>query len=383
MKSDKKVLIAGFMGMFFFGVAFLVIGAVLPSLSEKFGLNELESSTLVGLLPIGILIASLIFGPIIDRYGYKALMIFATITGSIGLEMLAFMEQVSVIRVGVFLIGLGGGMLNGATNALVSDASSDERKASNLSLLGFFYCLGAFLIPFLLASLSKKFDYVGIVSATGIIFFATAIYYIFIKFPSAKFKQGMPLKKIFGMAKEPILLIFSFVLFFQSGIEGLTNNWSPKFLTTFASFTETQAQYALGFIVVGMGISRIIMTFITKYLNYALIITLCMITSASGAIIITTASSVTGVIIGCILIGLGMAATFPLVLARIGEVFKEMSGTAFSFALVIAMLGNTLINLLVGQIGLSNFALLLIISMSGIVILFAIGNRKVIKLNKR
>ena len=39
----------------------------------------------------------------------------------------------------MFLFGLGGGAINGATSALVSDISEKE-KGANLSLLGVFFC---------------------------------------------------------------------------------------------------------------------------------------------------------------------------------------------------------------------------------------------------
>ena len=49
----------------------------------------------------------------------------------------------------MFLFGLGGGAVNGATNALVSDISEKD-KGANLSLLGVFFGLGALGMPFIL-----------------------------------------------------------------------------------------------------------------------------------------------------------------------------------------------------------------------------------------
>ena len=76
------------------------------------------------------------FGPIIDRYGYKLLLIAATAIGVAGLEILAFSSLFSVIVIAVFMIGFCGGMLNGSTSAIVSDISSDKARTSNLFLLG-------------------------------------------------------------------------------------------------------------------------------------------------------------------------------------------------------------------------------------------------------
>lgn len=378
--NQKRVIIAGYIGMFFFGAVFIVMGAVLPSLSEKFSLSTAESSILVGLLPLGNLLGSLLFGPTIDRYGYKSLMIVATIIGAMGLEILAFGESISIIRLGVFFLGTGGGMLNGATNALVADASDSRSKAANLSLLGFFYCIGAFSIPFLLASLSRSFDYTHIVAVAGVIFFITVFYYALVKFPEAKMKQGIPLKKILSMAKEPTLIILSFTLFFQSALEGLAQNWTPKYLEEISGIRVDQAQYALGFIVVGMGISRLLLSFLLKTFKHNVVIALSMTVACTGILIVTFSSSLAITILGSIIFGMGTASTFPVVLGKVGEIYPQMSGTAFSFALVIALIGNTLMNLLVGQTGLNSLPALIIVCMIGIVVLFSIGYAKSAKI---
>lgn len=382
-KTDKKVLIAGFTGMFFFGVAFTVMGAILPSLSSSLNLSELQSSTLAGLLPLGILLGSLIFGPVIDRYGYKSLMIVSAILGAAGLEMLAFITAPNLLRFSIFILGISGGMLNGATNALVADSSSDKTKSANLSLLGFFYCVGAFAIPFILASLSKNFTYSPIVCVTGVVMFCAAIYFMFINFPQAKCKQGLPLKQILLMAKKPVLLILSFVLFFQSSLEGLSQTWMPKYLSDCHGFLPNQALYALSFIVVGMGISRLLLSFVLKKVSgkSVLITSMCIsiigvtiITlSASGIIPTLHGSNVSAVVAGAILIGMGFASTYPIVLGQIGEIFKNLSGTAFSFALVIALIGNTLMNLLLGYVGLTYLPVMLCCFIIMIVVLFIVG----------
>lgn len=160
MEKNHKgaALAAAFIGIFFFGMAFLVLGAVLPSLKEALNLTDSQVSTLTSLLPFGVLLGSLVFGLVIDRYGYKILLVSATAFGVAGLELFAFSSGMAGLIAGVVLIGLCGGMLNGSTNALVSDISEDKSRTSNLFILGLVYCLGAFTIPLLMASASKTLD---------------------------------------------------------------------------------------------------------------------------------------------------------------------------------------------------------------------------------
>ncbi|MHC1780838.1 MAG: sugar MFS transporter [Bacteroidales bacterium] len=373
MKKEIRktnVLIAGFTGMIFFGVAFVIMGAVLPSLIKEFSLDTTAASTLVGLLPLGILLGSVLFGPVIDRFGYKKLIIFSSIITVAGLELLAFMNTIPTIRFSIFLIGLGGGILNGLTNALVSDISDDKNRASNLSILGVFYTIGAIIIPLLFATLSKSISYQTIVSVAGIIMAISLIYYFAIEFPDAKFKQGFPLKRVLSMAKEPVILLLSFVLFFQSGLEGICNNWIPTYLESEKGIDAQKAMLALSALIVGIGTGRLLLGYLLRIVAKEMVLLTSVAIAAAGIVVIHLFPAVTPAMVGSFMLGLGFASTFPVVLGDIGERYKEISGTAFSFALVIALTGNTLINLFIGYISLEYFHLTVIAGAGAIAILF-------------
>ncbi|PKP06457.1 MAG: MFS transporter [Bacteroidetes bacterium HGW-Bacteroidetes-5] len=382
-KEIKKpfVLAAGFTGMIFFGVAFVIMGAVLPSLIKKFALDTSAASTLAGLLPLGVLLGSLLFGPVIDRFGYKWLIISSSIVTISGLQMLAFVDGITMVRFSIFLIGFGGGVLNGLTNALVSDISSDRERASNLSILGVFYTVGAIAIPLLFATLSKNIPYTSIISGAGVIMYICVLYFTMVTFPKAKFKQGFPIGKIISMAKEPAILLLSFTLFFQSGLEGISNNWIPTYLESEAGVDPQQAMLALTSIIVGIGVGRLVLGVLLRVLSKTLILIISMVISALGITIITLIPGFATALAGTFMMGLGFASTFPIILGEIGQKYKEISGSAFSFALVIALTGNTLINLLVGVVSLGSFHLIVVGSAAAIIILYltnlSLTNRKI------
>src|SRR6056297_1402095 len=113
MKTNKLSFIAACFGMFLFGIVMLSLGTINTYLVAKFDLNQLSAGSLASLLPFGILIGSLVFGPIVDRYGYKLLLIVSTfaIIGSI--LLIAYTKSFPMIQTGFFLIGISGGIING------------------------------------------------------------------------------------------------------------------------------------------------------------------------------------------------------------------------------------------------------------------------------
>src|SRR6266542_2025742 len=153
MFNRTHVFAAACLGMFLFGIVFLSLGSVNNMLAERFHLDDNGIGTLTALLPFGILAGSLVFGPIVDRFGYKWLLVLCALVVFAGLEGMAFGNSKGLIQTFVFLIGFGGGGLNGATNALAADVSAGER-AAKLSLLGVFFGIGALGMPFTLAALS-------------------------------------------------------------------------------------------------------------------------------------------------------------------------------------------------------------------------------------
>ena len=383
-KNFKRgpVLAAGFMGMAFFGVAFLIMGSVLPSLTGKFSLDTAAAASIAWILPFGVLIGSLMFGPVVDRYGYKMMIILSAIVAVLGLEILAFTSNVWMIRTAVFLIGAGGGSLNGLTNALVSDISTDKDRASNLSILGIFYTLGALSIPLLFATISKSVSYTVIISGAGAILSVAILFFLFVRFPEAKNKQEVPIMQFLMFFKEPIILILSFVLFFQSCLEGLCNNWIPTYMEGVKGIASENAMLTLTIFVAGIATGRVIMGIVLRALSGYSVLMAAMVLIISGISSTHIATSFVTIAVSIFVVGMGIAAAFPIILGEIGERYKEFSGTAFSFALVIALMGNILVNLSVGAADLISLPWMVIFGAVMVVILSTVSRSKRFHLQK-
>ncbi|MDD3096015.1 MAG: MFS transporter, partial [Candidatus Marinimicrobia bacterium] len=277
--------------------------------------------------------------------------------------LIAYTKSFGFIQAAFFVIGLTGGMINGATNALVADVSL-ENKSAKLSLLGVFYGIGAISLPLVTGLLSKSFSYQGIIVGIGLFLLLPLIYYIVIPFPAPKQQQGIDVKKVLSMFKDKVLILFAFVLFFQSAVEGISNNWTTTYLRGYHHLPEDRALLTLTLLVIGMTAGRLILSFVLQKMKPITVFYLSCILIALSILAVQLATSLPLIGIAYVFLGMGLASGFPVMLGYIGERYPEISGIAFSFALVIALLGNTLLNLLTGFIartwGIQHFSTLLI-----------------------
>ena len=349
MNKSRLVFPAACIGLLLFGISIITLGSVAPHLSAKFNLGNVAAGKLFSILPFGIVTGSLVFGPVCDRYGYKVLLVFSCLLLFCGFQGIAFASSFNLLTVLIFLFGMAGGAINGATSAVVSDISAENKKA-RLSLFGVFYAVGALGMPFLLGVLENRLRPAIIVSAVGFLSLLVAVLYLFVPFPPAKQARGVPLKKAFGLLKDNVLILIAFFLFCQSSFEGIINNWTTTFLLHRFPVSQPQALYALSAYVVGMAAMRLLIGSVFKNFSSAAILYLSFCFLLAGAVLLQANSSFPVAVSGLITIGAGLAAGFPVMLGFVGTCYASLSGTAFSFVLVVALLGNMLVNYAVGII---------------------------------
>ena len=380
MYGRNLVFAAACLGMLLFGIVFLSLGSVNNMLAERFHLDDNGIGTLTALLPFGILAGSLVFGPIVDRFGYKWLLIVCALLVLAGLEGMAFARSTGFVQLFVFLIGFGGGVLNGSTNALAADVSQGERGAK-LSLLGVFFGIGALGMPSTLAVLSKHFSLAGIVAGIGLFVLIPVLYFLLITFPPPKQKaQAGSLAAGFALLKHPIFLLAGLALAVQSGMEGMSNDWMTRYFKKVTLVGEQAAEWKtlLGLMAVtgAMVAARLVLSGLLRIVRSQHVLFASIGLTAAGALLLMFAASYTAALCAALLIGAGLAACFPVVLSYIGDLYPARSGTAFSTIFFIALIGNMTINKsfgLLAQIhGIQQYTKVMLLCLAASAILLAL-----------
>ncbi len=346
----RLVFAAACVGMLLVGIVLTTLGAVLPSIIQRLGLDRTEAGSLLSLMSLGILTGSVVFGPVVDRRGYKGLLAVAVLLIALGLEGIAFAPSIAALAASAFITGFGGGVVNGATNALVADISG-ERRAAGLAYLGVFFGVGAFGVPLLLGLLHERLSDAGVVAGIGTLVALVPAYYAAIHFPEPKQPQGFPLRQASGLLRDPTLVLLGVILFFESGMEITVGGWTATYANQELALPSQRALYLLSLYWLGMTGARLALGWLLTRVSTVTVLLSSLGIAFAGALVLIGARTAASAGAGTLLAGAGFAAVFPVILGYVGDRYEQLSGTAFGVVLVMALMGGTALPYVTGVLG--------------------------------
>lgn len=349
--NRTAVFWAACVGIALFGVSMIIVGAILPKMPFE---SAEERAMVVALLPLGILAGSLVFGPVCDRFGYKGLFITACLCVIAGMYAIAWVENPSILKGFIALMGFGGGVLNGQTNAVVSDIYDDKLRASRLSLMGAFYGVGALSITLFVGLLGETANYSVVITGIAAVFTLLAVWTMTVRFPAPAASQSFPVSKAVKLLASPVLLLLSLILFFESGVEGAANSWTTSYLTNHTAIPGALVVQTLTFMLIAITLSRFALGYLLSRFRPGSVLLCCFACACAGFGLLwwvgADSLGFAGAAAAMVLVGIGVSATYPVILGIIGRQFAALVGTAFGVAMTISLLGNTLINYSIGRI---------------------------------
>jgi MFS transporter, FHS family, glucose/mannose:H+ symporter len=352
VNSRRAIFAAACLGMLFFGVTFTTLGPVLPSLIDRYGLDRTRAGSLTALVTLGILAASLAFGPTVDRFGYRPVLLAGALGVGLGLGTLALAPAPAWLVPAMLAFGFGGGLLNGATNALVADISP-EGRGSGLAVLGIFFGIGACGVPIVLGLLRRSTSYAStdILGWLALLVVLPLVDFLVVAFPPPKQAQGFPLRRVGLLLRDAPLHLIGLLLFLQSGMEVTLATWSTAYARDVLRLEEWQSILILSLFWIGIMAARIVLSRLLRSQPAARVFPVFLVVTLAGAGLLLALPTPAAAGTGLFLLGAGLASTFPIFLGFLGELYKDLTGTAFSAVFVMALVGGSAFAYLTGVLG--------------------------------
>lgn len=320
--------------MFVFGVVLLLMGSLLPSLE----VNYSQAGSLGSLPLAGIFIATILVGPVLDVVGAKLVLGLALGVITAALAAMPSLRTYPTLAAAALAYGLGGGLLNTATNAVISDLHAAGRGAA-LNLLGFSFSLGAISAPLLMSSVGGALPPSTVLRSLASVTAVIWVLVLGLRFPPPG-RAGTRITSLLRVWKNSMVWLFGALLLLESSSENCMFVWSGKAVAEVLNAGPQRANLALLALSGALGIGRLLAVLWLRWLGSWATIGLSTATTAIGAAIAYVSSEFASMLAGVALIGLGMAAVFPTALALAGDRFPAETGTVFGAIMTLALIGG-------------------------------------------
>lgn len=338
------LLFAACLAIFVYGMVASMVGTINPALAAQFQLDNVQTSYLALAQGIGLVVASVSVGPLMDRRGKKVGLVLGLTFVAAAMLTLGAASGFAVILVAMIVMGIGGGIVITGANALGSDVS-ESRRASVLNFLNVFVGLGGFATPFVAGNLLGG-DAVRVAYAAAALTIVTLLVHLVLRIPRPVM-TGIA-RKSSAVFRQPMLYLLGSATFLYTACEFGVWNWLVKYLLTRGVEATTAFNVlSLGF-ALGLLSGRVAVTPILIKVPPATVTVSASILMALTTWAMLHVSDVT--LLGAVvfLAGVAMAPVFPTTIAIVGDVFKEGSATAIGFTITCGFSGLVVSSPLIG-----------------------------------
>lgn len=342
------LILAAILAIFVYGMIAAMLGTILPDLSTRFRLTPKQNGTIAFAQAIGLIIASVSVGPLIDNQGKKVGLVLGLGIITAALFLLPRSTGFTSTAVYLFLLGFGGGIIVTAANALVSDISP-ERRGTTLNLLNLFFGLGGLATPFISANLlqrnSLKLCYL-VATLTAV----TLVIHIITPMPQPTGSRSFVFSEVGSLLDKPQLWLLALFLFLYVASEVGVWNWLTRHLIA-QGIAESRALnvlslgFALGLLVGRVAVSPILITVSALTVTLFAALAMCVTTYF---MLQTRDPKVAWILV--FLAGVAMAPVFPTTLAIVGDNFPVMTATAMGIVITFGWIGLAVSSNVIGAI---------------------------------
>jgi len=339
------LIFAAVLAIFVYGMLAAMLGTILPELSDRFRLTPSQNGAIAFAQAIGLTIASVGVGPLLDTQGDKVGILLGLALIAIALFLLPRSTGFGAIAVLLFVLGVGGGIVVTGANALVSGGVTDAHRATALNLLNLFFGLGGLATPFISANLLKRSSF-RLCYTVAVLTVGALIVNLVAKMPAPA--GGAVYANAGSVLGHPLIWMLGLFLFLYIACEVGVWNWLPRHLIA-QGIPESRALnilslgFALGLLIGRVGVAPILIHVPAIDVTLAAAIAMAVTTFL---MLRTNRPNVAWVLV--FIAGVSMAPVFPTTLAIVGTAFPQMAGTAIGLAITCGWAGLAVSSPIIG-----------------------------------
>ncbi len=315
-------------------------------LMEQYELSYVQLGALASVNFATQLIVDIVLSKMVDKHGYRLALQFSAVMAFAGYAVFAwapdlFGNPYLWLVIGTVIFSIGGGFLEITISPLVH-ALPDKAKGKNMAILHSFYAWGQVLtvvVTTLLLALVGRRHWKFIVTGWMIIPVLGFILACIMPVPLSKADEHTSAS--FCIFKNPVFILFIFMIFFGACSETIMTQWSSAFMEKAVGLDKVVGDVAgMSMFALMLGLCRVICAALDRKMklhNFMMI-------GAFGAIACYLIVSIANIpvlsLIFCALTGFATGMLWPGTLVFAADYFPKAGAWLFAYLAIAGDLGG-------------------------------------------
>ena len=325
-KEQKNVLFTAMSGLGLQSMSTMLLSFVLATMISDFGINGAAGGFISTITNIGMLVGGIIFGTLADRKGRVKVFVITVAIFSIATGGMAFANNIYLVYLFRFLVGVGGGGEYGVVMSMVADSFSSEKRGRVNSYVTISGQVGSIVAALAAAIIIPMFGWRALFIFGALPIFL-AIYAHFKLEESEEWKKEVletqikpSIKDLFTEGRASVTIRLTIMAIAQvAGYFGLMN-WLPSILQQKIGLTVSGSSYWMIATIVGMSVGMLFFGQIMDKVGAKFAYALFLIASAIAVFIYSFADSGMAILIGGAAVGFfcnGMNAGYGAIVGNL------------------------------------------------------------------
>ncbi len=341
-----------FSGFFILGNLIILWGLLLPDLAAELALSKSLSGVFFSLMSAGTILGAVLGGKYAQKFQFLKLFAALALLSACWLLLISLVNDWRYLLLLITLIGMTYSIMFTIGHTLIARLFAN-RRAAMMGLMDFMFSLGTLTAPLWVVLLFRYLDdwrWPLRILAFGLLVIACYSYWAAARLPALAqpSRSGARSLSYTALLRQPLFLLLLLVMIGYGAAEWGQGNWFVSYAVTGLGLQAEQSRLLLAWFTGGMVLSRLGFALLLRWLTASQLLLLLGILTVSGALLVKLGMTVGLLGLGNLLLGLGIGAIFPLMLATVMDLDSDNGPVLSGIASIGSAVGFQFAGLLTG-----------------------------------
>lgn len=341
-----------FSGFFILGNLIILWGLLLPDLAAELALSKSLSGLFFSLMSVGTILGAVLGGKYAQKFQFLKLFAALALLSACWLLLISLVNDWRYLLLLITLIGMTYSIMFTIGHTLIARLFAN-RRAAMMGLMDFMFSLGTLTAPLWVVLLFRYLDdwrWPLRILAFGLVVIACYSYWAAARLPALAqpSRSGARSLSYTALLRQPLFLLLLLVMIGYGAAEWGQGNWFVSYAVTGLGLQAEQSRLLLAWFTGGMVLSRLGFALLLRWLTASQLLLLLGILTVSGALLVKLGMTVGLLGLGNLLLGLGIGAIFPLMLATVMDLDSDNGPVLSGIASIGSAVGFQFAGLLTG-----------------------------------